>query len=159
MTDDAPGAGIRPGIAPTPSGGPVEGPQLDAGLLPSGGKPSRNPAPRRLLPLVGNRDWIIPIECRADGVVLRNAGQKIPLTALAGTTPVDNPLMQSLKQTIARRQASVRPGEPPYRPQARFLIYPDGLRTYYLTFPLLEPLGIPVTRQNVEADASARATP
>jgi hypothetical protein len=53
---------------------------------------------------------------------------------------------------IARRQASVRPGEPPYRPQARFLIYPDGLRTYYLAFPALQPLGIPLTRQNVDKD-------
>jgi len=142
-----------------PDGGPVQGPALDAGLLPSGGKPSRYPAPPRPMRLVGNRDWVIPIECRADGILLRNAGQKIPLTALTGTAAADNPLLQSLKQTIARRQASVRPGEPPYRPQARFLIYPDGLRTYYLTFPLLEPLGIPLTRQNVEAEPPARATP
>ena len=60
---------------------------------------------------------------------------------------------------IDRRQAGVRPGEPPYRPQVRFLIYPDGLRTYFLTFPALEPLGIPLTRQNVEADPPAPPAP
>jgi hypothetical protein len=60
---------------------------------------------------------------------------------------------------ITRRQATVRPGEPPYRPQVRFLIYPDGLRTYFLAFPALEPLGITMTRQDVKADATTRPAP
>jgi hypothetical protein len=124
-------------------------PQLDAGKLPgheraAAGQPPRPPR------LIGNRDWVIPVECRADDVVLRNAGQRFAVASLVGP---DNALVQSLKQMIARRQASVRPGEPPYRPQVRFLIYPDGLRTYFLTFPTLEQLGITLTRQNVEADA------
>jgi hypothetical protein len=107
--------------------------------------------------LIGNRDWVIPVECRADAVVLRNAGQKFAASSL--TAAADNPLLQSLRQTITRRQATVRSGEPPYRPQVRFLIYPDGLRTYYLALSAVDPLGVTVTRQNVEADPSPRPSP
>ena len=53
---------------------------------------------------------------------------------------------------IARRQGTVRPGEPPYRPQVRLLVRPDGLRTYYLAYPLLESLQVPMTRQNLEPE-------
>lgn len=127
-----------------------QGPRLGTAPLP-GEKPPPSPPPRPPR-LIGNRDWVIPIECHADGAVLRGAGQKFPLTVLSGGTPGENALLQAVKQMIARRQASVRAGEPPYRPQVRFLIYPDGLRTYHLTFPVLEPLGVPLTRQNVDGD-------
>jgi hypothetical protein len=53
---------------------------------------------------------------------------------------------------IVRRQATVRPGEPPYRPYIRFQIRPDGLRSYYLAYPVLENLGIPMARQDLEAE-------
>ncbi len=148
----APAGGARGGLPSDPDS--PQGPNLGAGLLP-GGERRSNPPPARPMRLIGNRDWVIPIECRADSVVLRNAGQKFAPPNAAG----DNPVLQSLRQTIARRQASVRPGEPPYRPQVRFLIYPDGLKTYYLTLSALEPLGIPLTRQNVEADPSPRPAP
>jgi hypothetical protein len=127
-----------------------QGPRLGTAPLP-GEKPPPSPPPRPPR-LIGNRDWVIPIECRPDGVVLRGAGQKFPLTAVSSGTAGENALLQAVKQMIARRQASVRAGEPPYRPQVRFLIYPDGLRTYHLTFPVLEPLGVPLTRQNVDRD-------
>jgi hypothetical protein len=122
-------------------------------------RPSPSTPPPRPLRLIGNRDWVIPVECRADGVVVRSLGQKLPVASLTGKAAADNPLLQVVKQMIDRRQAGVRPGEPPYRPQVRFLIYPDGLRTYFLTFPALEPLGIPLTRQNVEADPSSHPAP
>jgi hypothetical protein len=109
--------------------------------------------------LIGNRDWVIPAECRADGVVLRNAGQRFSVTSLGGSNGAENPLQQSVRQMIARRQATVRPGDPPYRPQVRLFVYPDGLRTYHLACAALEPLGITLTRQNVEADAPARTAP
>jgi hypothetical protein len=134
-----------------------QGPRLDAGVLHGREKPS--PRPPRPMRLIGNRDWVIPVECRADGVVLRHLGQKLSLASLAGKAAGESPLLRAVKQMIDRRQAGVRPGEPPYRPQVRFLIYPDGLRTYFLAFPALEPLGIPQTRQNVEADPSPRSAP
>jgi len=127
-------------------------------MIPGGGRP-QPPTPPRPIRFIGNRDWVIPIECRGDGVVLRNAGQKFPLESLTGNGTAESPLLQALKQMIARRQSGVRPGEPPYRPQVRFLIYPDGLKSYYLSFPALEPLGIPLTRQNVEPDPPPRPAP
>ncbi len=133
-----------------------DGPNIGAGMI---NAPDKSPSPARPRPirLIGNRDWIIPIECRADGVVLRNAGQKFTTTSLTGGA--ENPLLLTLRQTIARRQATVRPGEPPYRPQLRFLIYPDGLKTYYTALSAVDPLGVTVTRQNVEADSPPRPSP
>ena len=59
---------------------------------------------------------------------------------------------------IARRQATVRPGEPPYRPMIRFRVLPDGLRTYHLAYPALEALHVPMTRENVDPE-EAKAVP
>jgi hypothetical protein len=113
----------------------------------------KQPQPPKTPRLVGNRDWIIVMECYPDGVVLRAAGQQFSLATLASK---DCKLYSVMKQMIDRRQASVRPGDPPYRPQIRFLVRPDALRSYHLAYPLLEPLGIPLTRQNVSADSEDR---
>lgn len=116
-------------------------------------RPSSSTPQQPSLRLIGNRDWVIPIECTRDGVVLKPAGQKFPLTSLTTTIEQDNPLLQAVTHLIARRQASVRAGDPPYRPQVRFLVRPDALRTYYQAYPTLEPLHIPLTRQNIEGTA------
>jgi hypothetical protein len=179
VVDEAPGA--KPGGPPPPGPGPgtfspgrpggceptaaaaqgadePHGPNLAVGMIPLGG--SRPPAaPQRTMRLIGNRDWIIPAECRPDGVVLRNAGQSFPAATVGGGNASGNPLQQAVQQLIVRRQATVRPGDPPYRPQVRLFVYPGGLRTYYQACAALEPLGIPLTRQSVEADAAARAAP
>ena len=63
-----------------------------------------------------------------------------------------NPLEQAVRQLIDRRQATVQPGDFPYRPQIRFLIRPDGLQSYYLAYPVLAPLNVPMMRQNVEEE-------
>ena len=55
-----------------------------------------------------------------------------------------------MKQYIARRQAQVLVGEPPFRPLLRFQIHPDGLRAYYRAYPLLEALRLPMSRENVD---------
>ena len=61
--------------------------------------------------------------------------------------PADkNPLLLALRSMIDRRQATVRSGEMPYRPQIRFQVYPDGFRAYYLAYPALELLQVPMTR-------------
>ena len=57
---------------------------------------------------------------------------------------------------VARRQASVRAGEPPYRPQIRFLVRPDGKRAYYQAYPALESLQLPMFQQNLDADEDVR---
>jgi hypothetical protein len=70
--------------------------------------------------------------------------------------PGTDQLRRAVHQLIARRQATVRPGESPYRPLIRFLVRPDGLRTYHLAFPALESLRVPMARINLEQDEELR---
>jgi hypothetical protein len=151
----APDPGGEP-ADPETAGSPSPG-RLGLPPLPGEKSPPPRPAPVRPARLIGNRDWVIPIECLADGVVLRSAGKKFPLASFAGVGADQNALLLTVRLMIVRRQASVRPGDPPYRPQVRFLLHPDGLRTYHLAYPALEPLGIPLTRQNVETPPEGRS--
>jgi hypothetical protein len=135
-----------------PGGSGSDGPPDPLAIPPplSAGNQQSRPAPR-IVGLVGNRDWVIPIECVADGVVLHPARQKVALAELEARQS-GNVLQAAVQQMIARRQGTVRPGEPPYRPQVRLLVRPDGLRAYYLAYPLLESLQVPITRQNLERE-------
>jgi hypothetical protein len=108
-------------------------------------KPARPPR------LSVNRDWVIPVECTADAVLLPSLGERIPLAALQVGPAGKNPLLLSVRQMIERKQGTVRPGEPDYHPQIRFLVDPDGLRAYYLAYPALETLKVPMTRAFKEA--------
>ena len=110
-------------------------------------RPARPASPR----LTGNRDWFITVECTADAVVLQLTGLKVPIRALA-TSGSNNALTETIRELIARRQASVRPGELAYRPQIRFLVHSDGLRSYYTAYPALEGLRIPMIRENLEPE-------
>lgn len=101
----------------------------------------------------GNRDWILSLDCTADGVKVYPGGRRIPATALDQTAPGGNLLLQTVQSLINRRQAMVRPGEPPYRPVVRFLVHPDGLRTYYRAYPALESLQVSMIRENVRPEA------
>jgi|GEM_PF-1894464 len=106
--------------------------------------------------LTGNRDWVIPIECTANALVILQTGQTIAAVTLNQGESADNDLLRSVQKLIARRQASVRPGEPPYRPMIRFRVHADALRTYYLAYPALEALSIPMTRENMAPDDDSR---
>jgi hypothetical protein len=122
-----------------------QGPQAPA---PRG---QREPPPRRPARLTGDRDWIVFIECRTDRVVLYPSRESFTLSA--ATTPgASNPLRQAVLQLIQRRQGSVLPGQPPYRPQLRFLLRPTDLRTLHQVIPVLQPLGLPMTEQNLAPD-------
>ena len=48
-------------------------------------------------------------------------------------------------------RGTVAPGDPPYRPRILFQVRREGLRTYYLAYPLLESLRLPMARENVSA--------
>lgn len=98
--------------------------------------------------LRGNRDWVISIECRGDGVLLNPTRLPFKMASLE-QGPANNPLLQMVRQMIDRRQASVYPGEPPYRPLIHFVVQPDGLRAYYTAYPILEQLNIPMSRTDV----------
>jgi hypothetical protein len=145
----------------SPEGEVGEGPPGTAGpsfpqLLPrrQGGSPVRRPPPP-LSHVIGNRDWIIPVECTADRIILRTAGMSFPAAVLRQYVGGDHPVAQAVRQMIVRRQATLRRGEPPYRPMIRFQVRPDGQRTYYLAYPLLEGLHIPMARQDLEAPKPA----
>ena len=113
-------------------------------------------APLRPARLSGDRDWIIYVECKPEGVVVYPTRTLVPLSALnrpAGS----NPLPQTIQQLIDRKQATVRRGEMPYRPEVRFLVRPEAERTYHLAYPTLDGLAAPKTSQNLgpEDDVSA----
>lgn len=147
---------------PSPPAGTRAEAENDAGAESSAAPPNpldrllHDPAKKRSPPpfRLGSRDWIIAVECRADGVVLLATGQRLTNDELARG---GSALPAAVRQMIARKQASVRAGELPYRPLVRFLVRPDGFRAYYLAYPVLEPLRLPMTRENLEADEDARA--
>jgi hypothetical protein len=109
----------------------------------------RRPPPKPVR-IGSNRDWIIPVECTADAVSLPTAGKQFTLRELKGVPANANPLLLTVGQMIERRQATVRPGEMEYHPQIRFQVAPDGFRSYYLAYPALELLHIPMTREQKE---------
>ena len=102
--------------------------------------------------LGGDRDYIILLECRANAVVLHPFGNSFSAESLAADNGGGVLLQEAIRRLITRRQATVRPGEQPYRPQVRFLVRPDGLRSLYRAYPVLEGLHVPLTRQNLETD-------
>lgn len=108
--------------------------------------------------LTGNRDYVITVECTADAVLVPATGLRLATASLAAPGGADA-LLQAVRQLIERRQASVRPGEVPYRPQIRFLVQPDGLRSYYTAYPALERLQLPMTRENFQPEDDGKGKP
>jgi hypothetical protein len=149
------GSGIASsGSAPGPSaaGGNSEGtPGLNPMALNLPGKTAAaKPGPPHLGRLLGSRDWIIYIECHAEGIVVKYGNKRFALEALSAPLSGEHELAAMVRMMIARKQATLGAGEPPYRPMVRFQVWPDGLRAYYLTYPLLMPLRIPMARENVQ---------
>ena len=101
--------------------------------------------------LIGNRDFILVLECTAGAVIIQPWGTRFPLPSLPKEADPSHPLVAAVQQLINRRQATVLPGETPYRPILRFKIRPDGLRAYYLAYPLLEGLKLPMLRENADS--------
>ncbi|HVS39438.1 MAG TPA: hypothetical protein VMS17_28025 [Gemmataceae bacterium] len=122
-------------------------------LLPNSSRPAPTMRPARLS---GDRDWIIYVECKPEGVVIYPTQLLIPASALANPS-VGNPLMQTIQQLISRKQATVRPGDAPYRPEVRFLVHPDAGRAYHLAYPLLDGLAAPKTAQPLTPDDDVSA--
>lgn len=141
----APGTALPENVAQGP-------PSLGSGV------PSSGPAPRpgnRPLPpppgrLLGNHDYIITLECRPDGVVIYPRFYLYPLNPVANQKNVEQALVRDVQQLISRRQASVRPGETPFRPMIRLQVSPDGARAYYWIYPALQELNVPMFRENAE---------
>jgi hypothetical protein len=117
-------------------------------LRPGPKKPAPAPSVGRLL---ANRDFIITVECFSDVVALYPSSKVFAAAANANQAAIDEALVQAVLQLIARRQATVRGGEMPYRPLLRFQVHPEALRTYYHVYPLFENLRIPMARENLDS--------
>jgi hypothetical protein len=83
--------------------------------------------------------------------------QAIALSELTRGSDTARKLVDDIKQSVERRQATVREGEPPYRPAIRFLVRPDGMESLHRTYPLLTSLGVPMHQLNLESDETIDA--
>jgi hypothetical protein len=149
------GAGPASANKSAPADGPEEDPFLRAppSPFPSASRPAQSLRPARLS---GDRDWLLYVECKPEGVVIYPTRLLVPLSALSRTTGA-NPLLQSVQQLIDHKQATVRPGDAPYRPEVRFLVHPDALRTYHLAYPTLDALAAPKSAQDLGPDDDVAA--
>jgi hypothetical protein len=77
---------------------------------------------------------------------------RIPIRTLLNSRSENNPLLRAVQDLIERRQATVPEGQAPYRVQIRFLVRPDGLRSYYQAYPALEALHVHMTRENIRRE-------
>jgi hypothetical protein len=148
------GGGQNPGGGTGQAGAPTDessGPRRRAfdDPLPTPKRPTRPPV-LRPAGLSRNRDYVILIECTGKGVLIHPYGQSLALETLVSGQKGTELLRKTVEQMIARRQASVKQGEPPYRPQVRFLVRPDGLQALHRAYPVLEPLNIAMTRTDLE---------
>ena len=129
--------------------------RIAAPLPELGPRKNQSPVPLRAARLFADRDWIIYVECKFDELLVHPNKLVIPTNLLASDEGVKR-FITEIEKTIQRKQSTVRPGEPPYRPEVRFLVWPDGLRPYHLTYPALQAAGIKQKRQNLEAEDSIR---
>jgi len=100
-------------------------------------------------------EWNIFIECTSDHVIVYPGGLRVPASSLGGHGNGSQSLLKAIQQIIARRQAVIASSETDAStqpPQIRFLLRPDGLRTYFLAYPELGPLHLPMTRENLDAN-------
>jgi hypothetical protein len=152
-------SGERPRASPAPTEPPAdmdqtftastEGSALER-LAPPRAATAKKASPLPVQPVMGNRELIINLACYADGVVITPGGAAFNWTAAANARQVNEALVQTVRELIARRQATVRPGETPHRVVLRFVVHREGLRTMFRAYPLLESLRLPMVREDVE---------
>jgi hypothetical protein len=148
-----PNDGNPPAAGPNVIGGTNQGGSSGGVTSPAlgvfGTKESKRPAPAPLSRLLGNKDFLIYIDCYDDHVNVFPGGMSFRWTT-SNMKLTDAAFAQAVAKLIERRQASVRPGEPPYRPLICFRVDPDGRHCYLHVYPLLEQLRVPMTRENIE---------
>ena len=129
--------------------------RIAAPLPELGPRKSSTPAPLRAARLFADRDWIIYVECKFEEILVHPNRLIIPTSLLASEEGVKR-FVQEIEKMITRKQSTVRAGEPPYRPEVRFLVWPDGLKPYHLSYPALQSAGIKQKRQNLESEDSIK---
>ncbi|MCS7045968.1 MAG: hypothetical protein NZO58_06400, partial [Gemmataceae bacterium] len=120
-------------------------------VRPSPAKPGGE-RPPPLGRVIGNRDFVVTVACHEEAVVVTPGGATFAWPAQGDGKDIDAALVQTISQLVARRQATVRAGEPPYRPVLRFLVHDGGRRTYHHVYPLLERLRFAMVREDVQED-------
>ncbi len=122
---------------------------------PAGQRPA-GPRPLRPALVSGDRDWIIFIECRQNSLIIYPSRQEIPVSAL--NNDPNNALLRSVQRMIDHKQASVLPGDLPYRPHIRFLVRPEDDETMHRAYPALQalPVLVPMSRRTVEPEESVQ---
>ena len=127
--------------------------RIAAPLPELGPRKSSAPTPLRAARLFADRDWVIYVECKFEEILVHPNRLIIPTSLLASEEGVKR-FVQEIDKIIQRKQSTVRSGEPPYRPEVRFLVWPDGLKPYHLSYPALQLAGIKQKRQNLESEDS-----
>jgi len=129
--------------------------RIAAPLPELGPRKNSTPTPLRAARLFADRDWVIYVECKFEEILVHPNRLIIPTSLLASEEGVKR-FVQEIEKIIQRKQSTVRPGEPPYRPEVRFLVWPDGLKPYHLSYPALQLAGIKQKRQNLESEDSIK---
>jgi chemotaxis protein histidine kinase CheA len=97
-----------------------------------------------------NRDWVLLIECRAEGIVVHPHKTRIGPEHLTGANLDNNLLLQTVRQVL---EAQLK-HHPNLRPRLKYAIRPDGLRNYYLASAFLESLKLPFDTEIVDDAAN-----
>lgn len=141
-------AGAAPGGEPAGDGDGFRSPHAN-GLPtppPDTRRPRRpRPRPRALRPAAryGDGEWVLVVDCTARGVRLSPSQVSISLQELARGRGGDALLARTVANMLERRRAMQDPAAPPFRPQIRFVIHKDGLRSFHAALPPLEGIRVP----------------
>jgi hypothetical protein len=88
------------------------------------------------------------IDCLADRIVLSPGAVHYDVESLSNSWSGE--VKKTVLRQVARWTSAVPVGETPPRIEIHFRVRPDGLRAYYTAYPILEDLGLPMVRENVE---------
>ena len=108
--------------------------------------PRSSPRPPSVGRLLGNRDFILTIDVVERGAILTPPGRAFDFSDPSAASQV----VAAIRKLADARQATVRPGETPYRVVIRFRVAGDGRRNYYTLYPAVQELGYPTSRESLE---------
>ena len=89
------------------------------------------PAPRD-----GSREYVVVIDCQADGVRVSPSRVNIPLDVL-GQSNGSTLLVRTVQDLVARRRAMQAPEDSEVRVVIRFVLHKEGTRAFHTSYPLL----------------------
>lgn len=115
----------------------------------------RPPRPLRPAKLTGGREMTHFVECTADGVILHPGGRKFTKQMIS-QPEVANPLLQELKEKIERRRMLDKGAGTTSYIQVRFLVWPDGMRSYHALYPAVSTWGVFSQQQTINNNQDLR---